>query len=169
MSIMPTPTKIKLRNCPVCGKVYADVGLGICPRCYDQRREEEKKIIDYVAQHPKSTIKQICDETDANYDLVMEMVQRGQFIATGGHVMYPCSSCGKPITSGLYCPRCLVRLREDIKAASERRHLKLYSTEEEHAEKNSRKAQSTRKPQTDDTGFRKKMHLHWTPGSDKDN
>ena len=162
------PSKMKLRNCPICGKLFTDAGLGICPRCYDKRREEEKKIINYVTQHPKSTITQICDETDADYDLVMEMVQRGQFIATGGHVLYPCSSCGKPITQGLYCPRCLARLHEDIKAANERRHLKLYSTEDLHAEKKATKTPPRTKTRSDDSGFRKKLHLHWIAREDNE-
>ena len=39
---------MKLRNCPICGKLFTDAGLGICPRCYDKRREEEKKIMDLI-------------------------------------------------------------------------------------------------------------------------
>ena len=144
------------KNSQRCPNTPNSAGLSGCTR------------IPWAITCAKSTITQICDETDADYDLVMEMVQRGQFIATGGHVLYPCSSCGKPITQGLYCPRCLARLHEDIKAANERRHLKLYSTEDLHAEKKATKTPPRTKTRSDDSGFRKKLHLHWIAREDNE-
>ena len=157
-------TKNKLRNCPVCGKLFTDMGLGICPSCYDKRREEENLILDYVRSHPKSTIQQICDEIDADYDLVLEMVQRGQFITTGGHVTYPCSTCGKPIMHGMYCPRCLSRLEKEVQDANERRNLKRYPTAPAPAGKTSSHVKSTEP----DSTSKKKIHLHWIPGVERD-
>ena len=156
--------KNRLRNCPVCGRLFTDTGLGICPHCYDKRRESEKLVIQYVKEHPNATIRQVCQETEASYELVKEMIRRDQFIAIGGHVTYPCSTCGKPIMRGTQCPQCLAKLRKEIQDVNERCQLKMH-------------AAGSRRPATKESSVgshqpasdgKRKLHLHWIPGSERD-
>lgn len=113
--------KPTLRNCEECGKVFVDNtgNLTVCSKCYEKQREDEKIVIEYVREHPHSTIKKICKETGATFKLVSTMVQRGQFFANGGQVLYPCSRCRKPISHGLYCPECAALLNQAIRNSNE--------------------------------------------------
>lgn len=147
--------KPKLRNCPLCGKIFTDTGLGICLNCYEKNRHDEKVVIEYVREHPNSTIKEICEETGANIRLVTDMVQRGQFIASGGQVLYPCSRCGKPISSGIYCPRCIVFLHKAIRASNERA-------------KSRQRAGTASKESNNSLDNRQQQRLHWMRVRDKE-
>lgn len=117
---MIDPKRPKLRNCPSCGKLFADTGLGICPDCCEKARREEKIVIEYVREHPNTTVMEICKETGAPVKLVTEMVRHGQFAASGGQIFYPCRHCGKPISHGIYCPQCITLLHKAIENSCER-------------------------------------------------
>ncbi len=95
-----------LRNCPLCGKLFSDTGFGYCQKCYDKSREYENKINDFVKEHPNCTLRDIARQTKIPLHVASSMVNKGQFMA-GGKISYPCSRCGKAITSGLYCGTCM--------------------------------------------------------------
>ncbi|MBQ1868702.1 MULTISPECIES: hypothetical protein [Selenomonas] len=112
--------KPHLHNCPLCGRLFMDTGLGSCPKCYEETRETEKRVIEYVRKYPHSTVKEICNDTGTDVKLVTQMVQRGQFYTDGLQYLYPCSRCGKPIHHGVYCSKCLGRLNKAIKEYNDR-------------------------------------------------
>lgn len=114
------PQKPKLRNCPICGKLFTDTGLGVCPNCYEKDRQDEKIVIEYVREHPHTTVSEICRATGAHVKLVTDMVRHGQFITSGGQVFYPCKRCGKPISHGIYCAQCITLLHKAIQNSYER-------------------------------------------------
>ena len=33
----------KIKNCPNCGKLYAEIGRKMCPDCYDKELEKERR------------------------------------------------------------------------------------------------------------------------------
>lgn len=113
MNAMP-----KLRNCPGCGKLFTDTGLGLCVDCYHKREELEKLVLEYVREHPKVTVSEIVEDTGVDIRIVKDMLRRGMFINTGGDVSYPCSRCGQLITSGAYCAKCSAILHAEIKSVS---------------------------------------------------
>ena len=100
-----------LRNCPVCGKLYTDTGAGVCPKCYDKLRDYENQIKEFVKTHPHGTVREIVRETKVPLRYASKMIRTGQFIA-GGKISYPCSRCGKAITSGLYCSECMALVQK---------------------------------------------------------
>ena len=53
----------KLKNCPECGKLYLEVGQGMCPACYDIELEQEQVVHTYIRDHDKCSIKQIVEDT----------------------------------------------------------------------------------------------------------
>ena len=107
--------EMKLKNCPVCGKVYVDTGIRMCRDCYEKMLDEENSILSYVRDHPKSQIKEICDATGAKERVVMKMIKDGRFIQSGALISYPCETCGKPITRGRFCEECGKKLQNEVR------------------------------------------------------
>lgn len=94
-----------LKNCPICGKLYADAGSNACQKCYNAYREYEMEIKKFVEANPNCTAGDIVKHTGAPLAIASKMIQSGQF-AMSGRITYPCSRCGKLIFSGVYCSAC---------------------------------------------------------------
>ena len=95
---------LELKNCPGCGRVYVDTGLGMCRDCYEKELQQEDIVASYVRDNPRSAVKQICDATGVKERVVMRMIKAGRFIS--GNIAYPCESCGALITRGRLCEKC---------------------------------------------------------------
>lgn len=96
----------KLKNCVGCGKLYMEVGQGMCPACYDKELEEEQVVYSYVRDHDKCGIQEIVKETGVKERTVLRMLKNGRFVAHGIEITYPCQGCGEPITTGKLCDKC---------------------------------------------------------------
>lgn len=94
-----------LKNCPLCGKLFADSGSGVCQKCYNAYRDYEVEVKKYVEAHPNCSARDIVKETGAPLVVASQMIQHGQF-AMSGKIAYPCSRCGKLINTGVYCSAC---------------------------------------------------------------
>lgn len=94
-----------LKNCPICGKLYADEGSGACQKCYNAYRDYELEIKKFVEANPNCSARDIVKNTGAPLAIASKMIQNGQF-AMSGKVAYPCSRCGKLINTGVYCAAC---------------------------------------------------------------
>ena len=108
-----------LKNCSECGKLYTEVGQGMCRDCYEKEQEQEQVVYDYVRDHDKCGIKEIVDDTGVKERVVLRMLKNGRFIAQGLEITYPCQSCGAPITTGTLCSKCsqdILNQAERIKA-----------------------------------------------------
>ena len=111
MNMLTSNRKGVLRNCPICEKLFSDTGIGVCQKCYDKMRDYENQINDFVKTHPHCTVKDIVKQTKIPLRFATNMINKGQFVA-GGKISYPCSRCGKAITSGLYCGSCMAKVHE---------------------------------------------------------
>lgn len=110
----------KLKNCPECGKIYMEVGQGMCRDCYVKEEEQEQIVYSYVRDHDKCGIKEIVEETGVKERVVLRMLKAGRFVACGLEITYPCQGCGAPITTGKMCPKCsqdLINQADRLKAA----------------------------------------------------
>ena len=96
----------KLKNCSECGKVYMEVGQGMCPDCVLKEQESEQVVYAFVRDHDKCSIKEIVDGTGVKEKVVFRMLKAGRFIASGLEISYPCQGCGAPITTGKLCSKC---------------------------------------------------------------
>lgn len=96
----------KLKNCSGCGKVYMEIGQGMCPDCYRKEQEDEQTVYSYVRDHDRCSIKQIVDDTGVKERVILRMLKQGRFIASGFQINYPCQGCGTPITTGKLCSKC---------------------------------------------------------------
>ena len=104
----------KLKNCPICGKVFVDSGTGVCRDCYEEMQKMETTVLEYVRDHPKCKVQEIVEATGAKEKLVIRMIKQGRFIQSGCEISYPCEKCGKPIFRGKYCEECQKNLRQAI-------------------------------------------------------
>ena len=113
-------SKPKLKNCVVCGKVFASVwGSNTCDRCRAKIAEREKAVIEYVMEHPNETIQIVAEECDVSVQFVRKMIESGRLTIKGENMSYPCNGCGKPIVAGQYCADCMARIQSQIEKAKE--------------------------------------------------
>ena len=105
----------KMKNCSSCGKVF--VSINNSRICADCREKEEKEIIDYVRDHPKSQIPEIVEATGVQEPVIRRMIREGRFLSSNVELFYPCEKCGSPIQKGQYCDKCQKEMREELQAA----------------------------------------------------
>lgn len=96
----------KLKNCSECGKLYMEIGNGLCPDCLRKEQDMEQVVYSYVRDHNKCGIRQIVEETGVKERVVLRMLKAGRFISSGIEITYPCKGCGAPITTGQLCEKC---------------------------------------------------------------
>lgn len=116
----------KLKNCPNCGRIFMDTGIGICQDCYQKEIEMEEQVSSYVREHPHTTVAEVVQALGVKERLVMRMIRNGRFLATGIEVTYPCEGCGTQISTGRRCEKCNEKLLKQI---------------EDHAAKKAREAE----------------------------
>ena len=107
--------KPKIKNCPQCGRIYAETGNGLCRDCYDKLVKIEQEVLIYVREHPKCSAEEIIENTKATMAIIRRMVREGHFENSNIVVTYPCSRCGAPIFEGQYCMNCIEKMQKNIK------------------------------------------------------
>ena len=108
----------KMKNCSSCGKVFVSMnGARICMDCREKEEKWEREIVEFVRDHPKSTIAEIVEATGVQEPVIRRMIREGHFVSTGIELYYPCEKCGSPIDKGQYCDKCQKEMRDELKAA----------------------------------------------------
>ena len=110
----------KVKNCPVCGKIYQEIGQKMCRDCYNKMLDKEREVINYVRDHPKSKIPEIIEATGAHEKLIRKLISEGRFEQVGVKMTYPCEKCGAPIITGKLCSNCQESLHKDLLASKEK-------------------------------------------------
>ena len=106
--------KGKLKNCPICGRLFSDLGRGVCPSCFDQQEEKKNDAVRYAKEHPDATMEEISEVTGVHAFTLRRMVKEGRFVGTEAKLEYPCSKCGAPITEGKLCKACLSAFASEV-------------------------------------------------------
>ena len=104
----------KVKNCPRCGKLFADYGAHICRDCEDKERELESVVVNYVRDHPKCKMAEIIEETGAHETMIKRLIREGRFEQVGVKMTYPCEKCGAPILTGKICAQCSEKMRKEV-------------------------------------------------------
>ena len=104
----------KIKNCPVCGKLFSDLGHGCCPDCYEKVLEKEREVVNYVRDHRGAKIPEICEATGAPTGMIKKLIREGRFEQIGVKMTYPCEKCGAPIISGKICKTCEEAARSEL-------------------------------------------------------
>ena len=109
----------KIKNCPMCGRLFSDTGLHVCLDCYDKLQKKEAEVINFVRDNPNSTIVDIVEATHAPEAMIKKMIREGRFVQVGVKMTYPCEKCGAPITTGKSCNSCMESMRADLQKQSQ--------------------------------------------------
>ncbi|MBQ9480239.1 MAG: flagellar protein [Selenomonadaceae bacterium] len=111
----------KLRNCKGCGKLFMSSGGVFCPACIEKQHQDEQRIVEYVGEHPDSTILDIVKDLEISEAIVRRLIEEGRLLQAGIDYHYPCAKCGAPIVSGQYCDSCAEQLKAAIVAERAKR------------------------------------------------
>ena len=115
----------KLRNCPVCGKLFtADAATRMCRECFIKEQETELEVTNYVRDHPKSKIPEIVENTRGTEKMIKRMIAEGRFQQVGVNLTYACEKCGAPIMSGKFCRNCMAELQKEVQGAQHKMAVK---------------------------------------------
>ena len=68
----------KLKNCSECGRLYMEIGQGMCPDCFRKEQEMEQVVYSFVRDHDKCSIKEIVDGTGVKEKVVFRMLKAGR-------------------------------------------------------------------------------------------
>ena len=104
----------KIKNCPICGKLFSDLGHGCCPDCYEKVLEKEREVVNYVRDHKGAKIAEVCEATGAPSGMIKKLIREGRFEQIGVKMTYPCEKCGAPIISGKICKTCEEAARSEL-------------------------------------------------------
>ena len=104
----------KIKNCPMCGKLFADTGHRVCMDCYEKILEKEAEVVNYVRDNPGSKIPEIVEATGATEGMIKKMIREGRFEQIGVKMSYPCEQCGNPIITGKICQSCQEELHKEL-------------------------------------------------------
>ena len=85
----------KIKNCPMCGKLFNDTGRKVCMDCYQQILDKEHEVVEYVRDHKGAKIPEICEATGAPSGMIKKMIREGRFEQIGVKMTYPCEKCGR--------------------------------------------------------------------------
>ena len=84
----------KMKNCSSCGKVFVSINNArICMDCRAKEEQWERTIVEFVRDHPKSTIAEIVEATGVQEPVIRRMIREGRFVSTGIELYYPCEKC----------------------------------------------------------------------------
>ena len=114
----------KLKNCSECGRLYMEIGQGMCQDCFLKEQEMEQVVYSFVRDHDKCSIKEIVDGTGVKEKVVFRMLKAGRFIASGLEISYPCQACGAPITTGKLCAKCSKDIRNQAERLKAEKNMK---------------------------------------------
>lgn len=121
-----------IANCSECGKLFMKTNSPLCPNCLIKEEEYEAIVAEYVRDHPKVSVREVCEATGIKERTISRMLKSGRLV--GADISYPCQKCGEMIFSGAYCNKCseelqgqLNQARQNIKNDAARKGAGMYS------------------------------------------
>jgi len=107
-----------IKNCPKCGKLYSDDSGIICALCRKADVDVYEKVRSYIKDNPDRTINEVAEATEVSQKKIIRYIREGKIeISSGMLDDVRCESCGKPVTSGRYCPECSMKLSIELQGS----------------------------------------------------
>jgi len=120
----------KVKNCPLCGRIYVETGRKMCRDCYEEQAVLEMEVMSYVRDHPGATAQEVIEATGVDESVLRRLIREGRFEETNLQLDYPCARCGKPIIKGKFCQDCLMRLHNKLQRTKKELKLKQVDVKE---------------------------------------
>ena len=109
---------VDIRNCRRCGKMFAYTRVPICPDCEKLDNEDLNKVRDYIKAHPGTKMSKVSEETEIPMNQIMKYLRDGRIeLVDAEDLILTCEDCGKPITSGRKCAKCMAKLGKHLQTA----------------------------------------------------
>ncbi len=127
-----------ISNCPVCGALYRPNQRGMCSRCAeleDQRFEVVKR---YLEDNPDATLDVLAADTGIEKAVVLRFIRSGRLV-TRPQAGLTCERCGRPIETGVVCPRCAQEMTKEIRDLTANRGHRMHMHEPSGAKRITRK------------------------------
>lgn len=106
-----------LKNCPECGRLFAYVGVNLCPRCIEEEEEQYQIVRRYVRDNIGANIWEVSEETGVEEERILRFLRDGRLQSKGLEMVLHCERCGKSIQSGRYCEQCILEMDSTLKGA----------------------------------------------------
>ena len=108
-----------IRQCRRCRKIFNYISNPNCPNCVRELDEIFYNVRNYLYEHPKSDVAEICEQTDAEEDEVITWLREGRLILTHPeNGLLRCETCDKPIASGRYCEACSNEVKKQLESTA---------------------------------------------------
>ena len=104
-----------VRNCRGCGKLFNYVsGPFMCPACREKLEETFQTVKKYIQDHPGVGVKEVAEECDVDAGQIRQWIREERLEFSEGSMELGCEKCGKPITSGRFCPACKASMANSL-------------------------------------------------------
>ncbi|MCL2461462.1 MAG: MerR family transcriptional regulator [Defluviitaleaceae bacterium] len=106
---------MQVKNCPRCGRLFTEIKSPICPECEKAEEDAFQRVREYIDENEMSTLQEISDAAGVSPKKIMQYIKDGRLeISKGMSGALRCENCGKPISKGRFCDKCLLGLKRDI-------------------------------------------------------
>ncbi|KNF09661.1 flagellar operon protein YvyF [Gottschalkia purinilytica] len=107
-----------IRNCKKCDRMYAYDGFDVCIKCRNVEDEMFKKVKEYLYDHPGADIQTVSTETGVEVKKILRYLREGklEIKSDSPNFILDCERCGKAITTGRFCDKCILELQRELKS-----------------------------------------------------
>lgn len=73
---------MSVRNCPICNRIFEDMGVQeVCANCFAENETELKKVKDYLYLHPNNSIVEVSEATGVSIQKLKRFLQNERLIS----------------------------------------------------------------------------------------
>ncbi|HOQ72830.1 MAG: hypothetical protein PHG88_08615 [Limnochordia bacterium] len=101
-----------LKNCELCGKLFAHPARTLCEDCYGKVQESYEAVKEYLQKHPGASVAEVAQATETEVDTIYQFIREGRLSIIPKDVSLTCEICGAPITTGRICRKCRAELAQ---------------------------------------------------------
>ena len=97
-----------VKNCKGCGRLFNYVaGPPLCPACREELEKKFQQVKAYICDNKNATVAMVAEECDVSEKQIKQWVREERLVFYGGiDAGIYCETCGEPIDTGRFCPKC---------------------------------------------------------------
>lgn len=95
-----------LKNCEVCGRVFAHPTRVLCEDCYNEVQAKYRAVKEYLQKNPGATVAEVAQAAETDVEVIYQFIREGRLSVVPKDAGLTCEICGRPITVGRICHNC---------------------------------------------------------------